>query len=303
MNNRSLTRRAISLFVLLLAAVAAPALHAAEVRFQLVHDALIVVPVTANDQGPFCFLLDTGADTTIVDPALATKLGLPTLQSIQQTTVTGVQTVGVSLLASLAVGGVHVDRMPVLEQDLSGLRRMDKRIMGIVGQNFLSHFNFLVDYRASSLRMEAGDELRSSIDGEVLPVEVKEHRMIVAAEAQSKGTAKVRLILDSGANALVLTQRAGDALHCPILRPAVEMSSTSGVAAVRTGRADLRVAAHALRDVPVSLVADALPQSIGDGLLPMSLFDAVYVNNAQGYVVLNPRLKKAAVLVASAAGE
>ena len=63
------------------------------------------------------------------------------------------------------------------------------------------------------------------------------------------------------------------------------MSSMAGMALVRTSRVDLTVAAYAFRDVPVSLMADAPLQPIGDGLLPMSLFDRVYVNNAAGYVV------------------
>ena len=187
MNNRFLARRLISLLVLLLAAVAGSALHAAEVRFDLVRNALIVIPVTVNDEAPLYFLLDTGADTTIVDTALAKKLGLATLRRIQQTVMTGSQTVEVSVLARLSVGDSSVEGLPVLEQDLSSLRRVDGRIVGILGQNFLSRFNYLLDYRARSLRVEKGDELRSGLEGDVAPVEVREHRMMVAAEAATGG--------------------------------------------------------------------------------------------------------------------
>lgn len=52
-------------------------IHAqSRVPFRLVHNALIVVSVTANGVGSFDFLFDTGADTTIVDPAIAPKLSL-----------------------------------------------------------------------------------------------------------------------------------------------------------------------------------------------------------------------------------
>lgn len=296
MNNRSLTRWTLPLFVLLLLApVAAPALHAAEVRFQLVQNALILVPVTANDAAPVYFLLDTGADTTIVDTALAKKLNLPTLKQIQQTAVTGSQTVGVGVLAKLSLAGVEVDSLPVLEQDLSGLRRVDARIAGIVGQNFLARFNYLVDYRAHSLQIEEKEEIRATLDGEAVAVEVIQHRMILAAEATVKGGTKLRLLLDSGANALVLMGQAASALDSPMLQAKVE-TSAAGAAAVRAGRVDLTVAAHAFRGVPASLMPNAPPQPIGDGLLPMALFDAVYVNNAQGYVVLNPRVRKLALL-------
>jgi predicted aspartyl protease len=303
MNNRSLTRNSLSLVVLLLLAAAAPELRAADVRFQLVRDALVLVPVTANDEAPVYFMLDTGADTTIVDTALAKKMGLAPLKQVQQFTVTGKQMVDVGVLAKLAVGGAQAEGLRVLEQDLSGLRHgLDGRIVGILGQNFLSRFNYLVDYRTRRLRIEEADEIRSSMEGEIVPVEVLEHRMIVSAQAGSKGSAKLRLLLDSGANALVLMGKAALAVDCPNLKTKMEMSS-AGVAPMHTGWVDLTIAAHVFRDVPVSLIGNALPQSIGDGLLPMALFDRVYVNHAQGYVMLNPRVKTTAELVARMDGE
>ena len=36
----------------------------------------IIVPVTINHAGPYDFLLDTGAQVTMVDPSLATELNL-----------------------------------------------------------------------------------------------------------------------------------------------------------------------------------------------------------------------------------
>jgi hypothetical protein len=54
---------------------------------------------------------------------------------------------------------------------------------------------------------------------------------------------------------------------------------------------DLSVASHRFRDVPVTLTISAPPQPNDDGLLPMALFDAIYVNNQHNFVVLNPHTK------------
>ena len=83
MVNRSRTLTKIHRAVLLLlAVVSVPSLHAAlSVPFKLAQDTLIIIPVTANGEGPFYFVLDTGAENTIVDTALAHKLALPTLHS------------------------------------------------------------------------------------------------------------------------------------------------------------------------------------------------------------------------------
>jgi hypothetical protein len=291
---QSIVYRLGALFLLIAGGV--PATHAApEVRFQLVRDALIIVPVTANDEGPLYFLLDTGAQTTIVDSGLAKRLALPALQTAQQGTVTGSQTVMVSRLGKLTLGDVHVDGLPVLEEDLAGLRRVDGRIVGIVGQDFLSHFNYLLDYRARSLRIEAGEELRDAMVGEPVPVEMGQNRMVLRAEARADartaGQAKVRLLLDSGANALVLMGPASSAVRCPGVQPAAETSS-AGAAGTQVGRVDLTVATREFHDLPVSLVAVAPAQATEDGLLPTALFEGLYVSNSEGFVIFNPRVKK-----------
>ena len=47
-------------------------------RLRLIQNAQIIVPVTVNQTGPYDFLLDTGAQITTVDPALAKALDLKT---------------------------------------------------------------------------------------------------------------------------------------------------------------------------------------------------------------------------------
>jgi predicted aspartyl protease len=294
MKINSFARPAIALvaFILLLAAPCRTASAQSSVHLQLVHDAFIIVPVSADDEDPVYFLFDTGADTTIVDTALAKKLSLVALQTIQQTTVTGSQQVTVGLLVKLAVGPAQLPNLPVLVEDLSGLRRMDGRIAGILGQDFLSHFNYLLSYRERTVRFEQNDDLQVGMDGDPTPMQVAGHRMIVATEAQAGASTRVRLLLDSGANSVVLMGPASSALHCTGAQQAVETSS-AGSSAMRSGRIDLlRVASRELRNLPVALVATPPPQQIGDGLLPTALFESLYINNRQGFVILNPRAKK-----------
>ena len=50
--------------------------------FRLVHTSVIIVTLRANGEGPFDFILDTGTDTTLVDPQLARQLSLPSTGAI-----------------------------------------------------------------------------------------------------------------------------------------------------------------------------------------------------------------------------
>jgi predicted aspartyl protease len=263
-----------------------------EVRFRTVHGTLAVVAVMANQQGPFDFILDTGADTTIVDPCLASKLSLVSLSRAQQTTLAGVQSLTVSSLATLAAGPAHVENLPVLVQDLNELRKMDSHIQGIAGQDFLSHFNYLLDYQRHSIRFEAAREIRDAVEGDPVPLERGGNRMIVASEAQSVNRAKLRLLLDSGANTLVLLPAASNALTLSVQEGGIEATS-SGNVGLRMGRIHtLIVGSQQLHEIAVALTATAPAEQIGDGLLPTTLFRSLYVNNRDGFIVLNPRDKR-----------
>ena len=263
-----------------------------EIRFRLVRDTVIVISMMANNQGPFAFVFDTGADTTIVDPSLAGKLSLAPLRRIQQTTLAGVQTLPVSLVATLAAGPAHANGLPVLIQDLSELRKLDPQIEGIVGQDFLSHFNYLLDYRKRCVRFERDDEIRSAIEGDRLAMETVDHRMIVPVEMRSGGVARVRLLLDSGANSLVLMRKPSQALNLAAQANWLEATS-SGHIGLRVGTIQtLTVGSQEFRNISVAVTASEATEQIGDGLLPMALFRVLYINNREGFVVFNLRARK-----------
>jgi predicted aspartyl protease len=276
---------------------ACPNLRAQSVlHFRLVHDNLIVISLKSGQEGPFDFILDTGADTTIVDPTIAPKLGFVAVDRIRQSTLSGGQTVERGTITSLSAGPEQVDHVLVLVQDLSGLRKIDSHIVGIAGQNFLAHFNYLLDYRKRLIRLETGGEIRDAIDGDHVPVDARENRMLVAGEAQSHNHASLKLMLDSGAESVVLLHAASQALQLPPEQGATELT-TAGQTALQIGRIHtLAVGQELLRDVLAAMPESDPAARIGDGLLPTSLFETLYVNNRDGFVVFNPHIKRGAHL-------
>jgi predicted aspartyl protease len=283
-----------ALFCLTLAGFCQGAFAQSEIRFRLVHDTIIVVSLMANETGPFDFVLDTGTDTTIVDPLLARQLSLAALDRIQLTTLGGSQTLTRSLLRVLAAGQARVGNLEVLVQDLGEVRQLDSRILGMVGQNFLSHFNYLLDYRKRSLRVELADEIRDDMKGDRISMEVTDNKMMVTSEAQSLGRAKLRLLLDSGANSMVLIQKDSRALNLSGQANWVEVTGT-GQVGMQVGRVrSLMVGSQQFHDIAVAL-PPAVPsdaERVEDGLLPTAMFGALYVNNRESFVVFNPRMKK-----------
>ena len=282
----------VALFYFTLAGVCQSIQAQSQMRFRLVHDTLVVVPLMADRQGPFDFVLDTGADTTIVYQSLAIKLSLPSLRRVQHTTLAGVGSLPLNSIATLSAGWADVNDIPALVEDLAEVRKIDDRIEGIAGQDFLSHFNYLLDYRSRSVRIEIDNEIRDAIEGDTLPIEMTGNRMIVASVAQSQGRERLRLLLDSGANSVVLFPRASQALDLPAQGHGLEVTS-SGQVGLQVGRIPvLTVGSQQFREITAALPAAEPAEGIGDGLLPTALFQTLYVNNREGFVMLNPRAKK-----------
>jgi predicted aspartyl protease len=294
MKNLPYTGLAISLaFVIFAVAGICEQDHAeTEIPFRLVNGNLIVVSLESGEDGPFNFVLDTGADTTIVDSSLAARLSLPSLRPVQQTTLAGVRILNRSLVPALSVGTAEVHNLPVLVEDLASLRQLDSHIQGIAGQDFLSHFNYLLDYRRRVLRIEAASEIENALQGDRVRIEAGGNRMIVASEGQSLRRANLRLLLDSGASSVVLIRSGSQALDVPAFE-SVQEATTSGNVNLRTGHVrTLSIGSERLHDISVALSAAEPAEPIGDGLLPTGLFQTLYVNNRDGFVVFNPRVKK-----------
>jgi predicted aspartyl protease len=263
-----------------------------DLHFRLVNNTLIVVTLTSGQGGSFDFVLDTGTDTTVVDSSIASRLSFVPRDKVREVSFRGVTSVVRGAIPRLSAGLFRVDNVPVLVQDLANLRRLDARIHGIVGQNFLAHFNYLIDYRRQLVRIEWGKEIQDTIDGDHIAFESMENRMMVASEARSRGSAQLSLLLDSGSNSLILLPTASKKLGLPRQANVLEEVS-GGQMEMKAGRVRaLTVGSIQFHDISALLPAIDPGVQMGDGLLPTKLFYAVYVNNREGFVVFNPRIRK-----------
>jgi predicted aspartyl protease len=262
-----------------------PAHSQSEVGFRLIRDSsIILVPVVVNGQGPFEFIFDTGADDVVVDTSLVKRLALRSAGSAHQATIAGAWAPDRSEAESLQLGSARTEETPVLLADLSNVRAAVPEAMGILGQAFLAHFNYLLDYRQSSIRFEQGDEIRESVHGIPLPATFARHRMIVHAEIGTAESVAVRLLLDSGANALVLTRDSADAARVFLHAAGFETTANAKVA-LPTGRIpEITFGSERLHNLPVAVSPGGRMQPFCDGFLPTSIFKALYVNNRLGFV-------------------
>jgi predicted aspartyl protease len=127
------------------------------VRFHLAGGAqpLILVPVEVNEQGPFDFILDTGAGTSLLGIELADKLKVKVLGSKQGQSAGGALSVSLAKVDSFAVGEARMADIDVGIVDLKHIgAAVGAKIDGDLGYNFLKSFRISIDYEKSQLRLD-----------------------------------------------------------------------------------------------------------------------------------------------------
>lgn len=268
------------------------------VQFKLIKNHLIVVAVKVNGEEAFNFLLDTGTNTTLITPELSRRLGLRPTDRIELMTVAGSQVVPRSWLHSLTVGSKSVENVEVLFADLPEIRRLDSSICGVLGQNFLSRFNYMFDYKNRSLEFEEDDELETRLSGARLSIERDEGKCIVITPPTSASKSARRFVLDSAlSNPVLFTQDTRkldfEIEHSP--HSLISVSTNVGTDTARMGLLrTLHLGNETFRDLPVALIQKqkVIGNRSEDGLLPTRLFRTIYFNNKKNYVIFNPGFSK-----------
>ena len=293
-----------------LATLALSALHAeprcpgnvASLALRRIQDDLIVVRVRINRTGPYDFLVDTGSQITTIDPVLASDLHL----RIDGTTgVSGVATQSRSAFAFLdliEVGSHSVPQSLAVIQDIAELKAADPRIRGILGENFLSHFDLLIDNRQQILCLDESRTLAQAVKGEHIPLEQPHgprddlpftRPMIVSVRLTTADVAPVLLRLDSGSNAAILYAAQPRLLRASVSRAPVLKRVVNGVeqAFAVLPAQDILVGACPVRQmsfvIPINEVGSG-PSPREDGLLPTSAFERVFISYSKNYAALDP---------------
>src|SRR5438874_1193933 len=119
--------------------------NVASVPFRLVNRHQIIVAVSINHSGPYDFLLDTGTQVTMLDPALAADLHLSTRGEAEVASAGSSASASFANLDSIQAGSHAVTNQKVLVYDLENLQAAGLKIQGVLGEDFLEQFDMLID--------------------------------------------------------------------------------------------------------------------------------------------------------------
>ena len=225
--------------------------------------------VYLNGHGPYRFLVDTGTTLNHFDPKLMKSAGLKAGFRTQLMSSTGFS-------AAEGADGIEVRldsvRMPGQKFLFAGLDALHERypeVDGVLGQEFLSRFDYLLDLNRG--RLEFGTA--KAPEGKTrASFRVVAGRPVVSTNLGS-------LVLDSGVNQVTLFH----AEEFSLTHRLITMTGTVPVGMVSRhliidGRTLWRGSAVA---VPRPAETEAA------GLLPANLFRTIYVSNSDGYLALD----------------
>jgi hypothetical protein len=262
-------------------------------------DGLPVVQVTLNGKGPYDFVLDTGSNITYVQSQLLAELSIPLGEQIVVHTVTGISQRRRTTVESIGVGGLTVLQIDVDAID-SGQRSKDRpRFSGILGENFLKHFDILVDNEKDILVLDRTSRLAKSFDGEHLPFSrfssfdtgPSADRIIVELKIISYREQSLRCLVDSGANsnAIILYPETNKVWNTLLLSRPSELHTLNGKSCFME-KSPMVVGGRIHPDTEV-LVCENMTREASDSdcLLPTYLFRAILISHLNSYVIVNPR--------------
>jgi hypothetical protein len=289
-----------------LAATIVPALPAephcpgnvASVPLHLTNSHQMIVAVSVNHSGPYNFLLDTGTQTTMVDPSLAAELHLNTQGSALVAGFGFHAAASVAQLDLLEVGSHAVANQKVIVFEFQNPHSIDLHFRGVLGEDLLGQFDMLIDNDYKLLCLDDSAGMRADVKGPHIAL-LKPARaatgmpalmsLIIAARL-SDGERPVLLKLDSGTNVSFLfnTYRyiplgllRSTSLHGGGLDGAQHPYAAMPLQ-------DLKIGPLEIPRVSFLTFADSKQDSgiTGDGMLATGLFRRVFICHAHHFAVL-----------------
>ena len=163
------------------------------------HDAFarMTVPVRIGEAGPFPFVIDTGAQNTVVSTALAERLAL---RPAGRATVVGVA-------GTQSVATVEIDEIGLGRRTFNGLIAplLDQRDLGadgMIGLDSLQDQRVLIDFTTNLIAIDEARNLGGNRGFEIVVRARRRSGQLILTHARLDGVA-VDVVIDTGADSTI----------------------------------------------------------------------------------------------------
>ncbi len=155
----------------------------------------MTVPVRIGPRGPWPFVIDTGAERTVVARELAGVLGLASGGDVRVMTMTGTSTVGTTLVPALTVSTI---RQGTIRAPALAARNMGA--LGMLGIDVLQGHKVRIDFDRSEMALQPSVKRRSAARGnadEIVVVARSLYGQLIVTDAHWRGT-RIAVVIDTG---------------------------------------------------------------------------------------------------------
>jgi predicted aspartyl protease len=251
-----------------------------KVKFRLAGGAqpLILLPVQVNDHGPFDFILDTGAGTSLLSSELAKELNVKIISSKEGQSAGGKVSVSLGKVDSLAAGKMRLEDVDVGIVDLAQIgRTIGARIDGDLGYNFLKHFRITIDYRACEIRFEDPNRVESFARAAKTEVPIRlasAAKPLLLVDVHANGRGPFQFAIDTGTSTTAITPELAKQLGV----------KSSAVGAATTGGAQVDVRAGNIESFQLGgAKIDNMPVVVADFFEMLSAAVGARLDGIVGY--------------------
>jgi hypothetical protein len=164
-------------------------------------------------------------------------------------------------------------------------------VRGILGENFLRHFDILLDNQHRKITLDVGEGLAESLDGERLPITFpsmshageNQYQPMISVTVQAYGQAS--LLLDSGATTLVLLRRNRSQTSVAEMR----LRTVNGSLPCESTKDRVSLGKGTVSDfMMLTCQSETANPREHTGVLPTAIFKEIFISHAGSYAIINP---------------
>lgn len=181
----------------------------------------MTVGVLVNGRGPFRFMVDSGADRSVVGSELAARLALPPGPSLTLHDMAGTRRIATVRLNRLRVGGSETRGMSV-----PALAEAHLGAQGLLGIDALAGQRVMLDFEAKTITVQDTRQPppRSSAN-EIVITAIRRKGQLIMTEA-SVGRHDIHAVIDSGAEVTIGNAALREAVFRNRRKPPATMPAT-----------------------------------------------------------------------------
>jgi predicted aspartyl protease len=230
------------------------------IKLQQERNERVTVPVTIKGQGPFRFMVDTGAQATVVSSDLADRLGLTDRDSAVLVGIASRVPVETTGIPEFSLGGreFYIRTAPIVEgANIGGAD-------GILGLDSLQDQRVLIDFHKERIYVSDAKAAKSNRGYEIVVKARRRLGQLIITGARLNGV-DVDVIVDTGAQGSIGNIALLDELRQPRSRGQNTMIDVNGselTADVRTGKR-LEINNMALNDIPIMFADSPTFEALG----------------------------------------